>query len=243
MSVWLCLPSKRKPEESTLSAWREHGYKVAVAREWTDEDCYYANIVIPVYAYQGWPRSTNMIIQHVMAFDPDVNWFVAGGDDTLPDPNHTPEEIADQCLLQFCPLTGTELREYGTFGVMQPTGDPWKDEKGRIIERIAGSPWIGREFARRMYHGAGPLYPGFFHNFADEHLQCVAQKLGVFWQRPDLIQEHRHWARKQGSWDDAPEWGKRDSPMYHPDEWTKSKALFDRLKAGGFAEANQMLEE
>ena len=48
-----------------------------------------------------------------------------------------------------------------TFGVMQPTGDRWGERNGiATIDRIAGSPWMGREFCRRMYHGSGPMYNG-----------------------------------------------------------------------------------
>ena len=92
---------------------------------------------------------------------------------------------------------------------------------------------MGREFCRRMYHGAGPLYNGYYHNFADEELQQVAQKLGVFWQRRDLIHEHRHWARPRGDWRDAPEWARK---INHPklSDWDKSKALFAARKAAGF---------
>lgn len=146
-----------------------------------------------------------------------------------------------------------------TFGVMQPTGDRWgeaackacvggaiedlRSENGcpscggsgvsATIDRIAGSPWMGREFCRRMYHGSGPMYNGYHHNFADEELQNVAQKLGVFWQRRDLIQEHRHWARPRGDWRDAPEWAKKiNDPKFS--DWDKSKALFAARKAAGF---------
>jgi hypothetical protein len=121
-----------------------------------------------------------------------------------------------------------------TLGVTQPTGDRWGEKNGEAtIDRIAGSPWMGREFCRRMYHGSGPMYNGYYHNFADEELQCVAQKLGVFWQRRDLIQEHRHWARPRGDWRDAPEWAKKiNDPRFS--DWDKSKALFAARKAAGF---------
>ena len=123
-----------------------------------------------------------------------------------------------------------------TFGVMQPTGDRWGDHgegNGAVIDRIAGSPWMGREFCRRMYHGSGPLYNGYYHNFADEELQNVAQKLGVFWQRRDLIHEHRHWARPRGDVRDMPEWAAKINDPAQSD-WDKSKALFAARKAAGF---------
>ena len=114
---------------------------------------------------------------------------------------------------------------------MQPTGDRWGERNGiATIDRIAGSPWMGREFCRRMYHGSGPMYNGYYHNFADEELQCVAEQLGVFWQRRDLTQEHRHWARPRGDWRDAPDWAhKINNPQFS--DWDKSKALFAARKA------------
>jgi hypothetical protein len=111
------------------------------------------------------------------------------------------------------------------------------------IDRIAGSPWMGREFCRRMYHGSGPMYNGYYHNFADEELQNVALKLGVFWQRRDLIQEHRHWATARprseghtgisGDVRNMPEWARKINDPKLSD-WDKSKALFAARKAAGF---------
>ena len=114
---------------------------------------------------------------------------------------------------------------------------------GAYIDRVAGSPWIGREFARRVYRGNGPFWPEFYHMFDDEHLQCVATKLGVFWQRRDLTHLHEHWGR--------PREGERlGQASRMPDflvtansraNWDRSKAIFERLKAGGFAEAEDVL--
>jgi hypothetical protein len=206
-----------------------------------------------VLTYQGWARSTNLTIAVVLAVHPDAEWFVAGGDDIAPDPNHTADEIAAECSAYFGEWWGTasegykldyleRFEAYGgeeahrTFGVMQPTGDRWMDRgdgKGAVIDRVAGSPWMGREFCRRMYHGAGPLYNGYYHNFADQELQAVATKLGVFWQRRDLLQEHRHWARPRGDWRDAPDWAYKINDPAQSD-WDKSKKLFYSREAAGF---------
>jgi hypothetical protein len=83
------------------------------------------------------------------------------------------KQIAKECTAHFG----------GTFGVMQPTGDRWANGS---IDRICGSPWLGREFCTRMYHGKGPMYGGYLHMFGDEELQHVATRLGVLWQRRDL---------------------------------------------------------
>lgn len=165
------------------------------------------------------------------------------------------------------------LKRAPQFGVMQPTGDRWGQGRcttcqgsgtidemlhcgakltcldcrgtgvSAVIDRICGSPWMGREFCRRMYHGGGPLYNGYYHNFADEELQHVARKLGVLWQRRDLTQTHRHWAQKQtksathtglaGDVRNMPEWARKINDPALSD-WDQSKALFAKRKAAGF---------
>lgn len=230
MAVWFCAPTKRPLAESTITKWIERGYRVATLREPTDEPVP-AHLVLPVGQYLGWARSTNILISHVILHDREAEWFVAGGDDYLPDPHHTPESIALETA-DFFRSVAHRFTPCGTFGVMQPTGDDWRDSQGRIIERIAGSPWIGKEFVKRTYNnGHGPLFDGYFHNFADEELQCVAQQLGVFWQRPDLTQRHNHFARNKPDWQEtAPEWWKRNCGA----DFTEAKKLFDQRKAQGF---------
>jgi hypothetical protein len=115
---------------------------------------------------------------------------------------------------------------------MQPTGDPWRDTMGRIIERIAGSPWLGRAFCERVNRGNGPWWPEYTHCFGDEELQCVATRLGIFWQRNDVTHHHDNWARAHGDAKDMPEF-LRDANS--PQHWAKYKALFEIRRASGFA--------
>ena len=103
---------------------------------------------------------------------------------------------------------------------------------------MAGSAWMGRNWCLRANQGKGPQWPYFFHSYADETLQCVAEKLGVFWQRRDLIHLHRHWARPKegqriGQVTDMPEFAKRANSE---EEETRSKLEFERLRADGFKE-------
>ena len=102
---------------------------------------------------------------------------------------------------------------------------------GKIIERIAGSPWIGREFFRCMYGGTGPWWHEYTHCFGDEELQCVAKKLGVFLQRADLTQYHENWARKRGSIEDRPAFLAEANSSAH---WVKYQSIFLMRKAAGF---------
>jgi hypothetical protein len=119
---------------------------------------------------------------------------------------------------------------------MQPTGDKWGDKNGPYIERVAGSPWMGREWCERINQGRGPLWPEYFHMGEDEELQHVAIKHGVFWQRPDLIHYHDHWGRAR----EGERLGQRDRmPQFlekanSPEEWHKYKKLFSERLAAGF---------
>jgi hypothetical protein len=240
MSVWLTIPSARPPEqvEPILALWRNRGYKIAL---WLDQDRYEENA--PRYShhelvigdgckYPGYAQAVNHLIKTVMSIDLSAEWFVCAGDDTKPDLTHTAEDIAGDCLLHFSPLTGRELHETGTFGVMQPTGDRWGDAKGAYIDRVCGSPWIGREFARRMYGGNGPYWPEYTHMGVDEELQAVAVKYGVLWQRRGLIHLHQHWGRKKNAMvSDMPEFLRKANT---PEHWQAYKKLFAERQAAGF---------
>jgi hypothetical protein len=236
MSVWLCIPSARPPEEAekVLKLWRERGYKIHL---WRDPDgqgkpeC----DLITVGIYPGYAHAVNCLVQWTMQLKPDAQWFVTGGDDVEPDMNHSAEEIARECGEYFWkqhimkPGWKHASLVYSTFGVMQPTGDKWGDRQGPYIERVCGSPWMGREFCRRMYQGKGPLCEEYFHMFEDEELQHVATKLGVLWQRPDLIHLHNHWGRKRGMVEDMPPFLEKANL-----EMGKARRLFQERQAAGF---------
>lgn len=246
VSVWLCIPAARYEAESTVPLWRERGYRTALLRD-PGAPPISADLVL-VAEYPGYYAAVNRLVKMVLESDPTCNWCVAGGDDVEPDPDHAPEEIADDCSRHFSdPLYLSHYCEAAaTFGVMQPTGDRWLEDHYRRqfpdepahIDRICGSPWLGREFCTRVYGGRGPFWPEFWHMFGDEHLQAVAKRLGILWQRRDLIHLHRHWARLRSRADDMPEFLKRANS---PEEWQRGQELFNRLKAGGFAEANDLL--
>lgn len=122
-------------------------------------------------------------------------------------------------------------RIYSTWGVCQPVGDDWADNLGKIILRIAGSPWLGRSWCEHAWGGRGPLWPEFRHQFVDEALQVYAQSLGVFLQRPDLTHHHAH-AQRDGKSRPAPHMAEWNSQKH----WQESKAIFERLKSTNFAE-------
>lgn len=267
MSVWYCIPSKRPPDQvdPVLAKWRERGYKTAL---WLDEvpkdSGTMKNQSLISYwisggpNYPGYAQAVNALVTDVLETDPSCDWIVTGGDDILPDPNHTAEEIADSCTEHFggpYALYGHK-RPQNTFGVMQPTGDRWGDsprsrkefgeDRGAYIDRVCGSPWMGREFCQRIYGGKGPLWPEYRHMYVDQELFDVATKLGILWQRRDLIHEHQHWGRSATQ--QIPEFLKS---VNTPEHFAEAKALYDRraafgfepllmarpIKSGGFAEA------
>lgn len=253
MSVWLCIPSKRPAEEAgpLLAKWKERGYRVAL---YFDEKPAHRSGLWdaelhppPGGKYPGYAEATNQLIAFIQRLAGSADWFVIGGDDVEPDPNHTADEIAAQCSAHFAtlhndPFADNEIEWLSTFGVMQPTGDRWGDsdvsrahhgaDRGAYIDRICGSAWLGREFCKRVNLGRGPLWPEYFHMFVDEELQGVAEKLGILWQRPDLTQIHHHWGRKPGaSRESIPDFLKAVNQKEH---WDKYKALFLERQAAGF---------
>ncbi len=251
MSVWFAVPSARPYWEARkcIDAWRGAGYKVAVFVEsmhpyFTPRFPCYVDDEIQVKEYPGYANAVNALAKRILSIDPDAQWIVTGGDDTFPDPEHSPEQIAEECEFEFlhravCAGRG-KMPRYGpsetkTFGIMQPTGDRFA---GGSIDRIAGSPWMGREWCLRANQGAGPLYPGFRHMFVDECAKRTAEKLGVYWPRRDLCHFHRHFQRESDAINsDAV---KRDVPPHlvqwnTPEHWAESKKLFKELEAEGFA--------
>jgi hypothetical protein len=228
MKAWFAIPSARPAEEANvvLRKWKEKGYGVAVWRDTGPDVLYTGEPVCDFYLtgkYPGYANAVNALAGKVLEFDPECRFIVTGGDDTEPDRAHDPDSIVKECEEHFG----------GTFGVMQPTGDRWADGS---IDRIAGSPWMGREWCERANGGAGPLWPEFTHMFVDQCLMDTAKRCGVFWQRRDLIHLHRHFMRKNESLD-----VNRVNPPAHLVKWNSSthwaemQAIYMRLKRCDFA--------
>jgi hypothetical protein len=244
VSVYLTIPSARPPEEAekVLKLWRERGYKIAL---WCDppESAHVARLndrtqVFVHHPYPGYSAAVNNLIKGVMNTDPTAEWFIIGGDDVEPDPNHSAEDIAAQTCAHFGGAVGGIIGNiernpfYRTFGVMQPTGDRFAQGS---IDKIAGSAWIGRSFCKRAYSGQGPLWPEYHRFFQDQELQEVAIKLGVFQQRPDLVHFH-HWYGRATS-DLYSETKPAELPPHLKEQeklWQSEKALFYRRQRAGF---------
>jgi hypothetical protein len=181
--VWYAIPSA-SPEKcrKTLPAWRERGYKIAVLQNYERGDIP-ADISVWSDHYPGWPGSINILCDKVVPRSAPI--VVSGGDDMLPDPNHTAQELAEQFLAHFKDSPG------GTFGVMQPHGDTFMESP-----RYCGSPFLGRRWIDSMYNGAGPMPTHYHHNWADNELYWVARALNALWSRPDLSHFHDHFTRE-----------------------------------------------
>lgn len=68
--------------------------------------------------------------------------------------------------------------------------------------------------------------------FVDEELQHVAIKLGVFWQRRDLIHLHQHAGRVPNyTVEMIPEHLKK---WAGPEHWQEAKGIYLRRQAAGF---------
>jgi hypothetical protein len=237
MSVWLTIPSARPPAEANpaLQKWRAAGYKIAL---YLDSRANLGALNPDVWIageYPGYAVAVNRLIGQLIEYTPDAEWFVIGGDDTLPDPERRAEEIAEDLGMYFFCHNPGRYESASTFGVMQPTGDRYA---GGQIDRICGSAWIGREFAKRVNQGRGPLWPEYTHMFVDQELQEVAQKLGVLWQRPDVTQLHLQYCRESAALDS----GVVEAPVpehilhdgYTPEHWEKYERLFLKRRAEGF---------
>ena len=259
--VWLTIPSARPVAEAAgcLLKWARAGYGIAVWRDQKDElfdalrDSGVPALILtpmPGTVYPGYANAVNTLCRRVLDQHEEARWCVAGGDDTDPDPRLHPNIIATQLEQYFNDLDDREGTNLGlTFGVMQPTGDRWADAMGPMIDRIAGSPWMGRAWCKRAFGGKGPLWPEFTHMFMDEHLQRAAQRARRFLQRPDLTHMHHHFTRRpivapgeeEVDWtQDMPEHCAKWNTRSH---WNESKEIFQRLLAGGFAEALDVLQE
>ena len=246
MSVFYCIPSAR-PDGGTLREWKDRGYKLAV---WRDEGVSPLPVdIIAIGDYPGYAKSVNWLVRAAMEADPTCDWFVTGGDDVSPDLAQSPDEIAISCNRHFLnldidkPWKGAHSdNPLATFGVMQPPGDRWGADEPwarknwpnapAYIDRICGSPWMGREFCRRANAGKGPLCEDYEHMYVDEHLQEYAKQLGILWQRRDLIQYHHHALRDGKPQSQLPPHLK---PRYEGTHFKDAKAIFDRHMSAKFA--------
>jgi hypothetical protein len=204
VSAWFAIPSARRSEDAgpCLRAWRERGYLIALLRDDFEPDFLeLADHVVAPRRYQGWASAVNILARVVLEADPECRVLITGGDDVYPAPDHV-TFLEQQFVHHF----------NGTLGVMQPDGHlDWSP----MAPQIAWSPWLGREWCLRANGGKGPLWPEYFHGWADLELRQVASRLGLFWSRPDLTQRHeKHTSGLRPGKKHADEHGAADREVY-----------------------------
>lgn len=159
-----------------------------------------------------WPGYYQSFLRLVAAIGPRADIVITGGDDITPDFKRPAEAIGREFFERFP----------DGFGIMQPLGDDMPRS-----ETICPSPWVGRGWIERAYGGRGPVWPEYIGFFGDQELKEVAEKLGVLWQRRDLIQYHDHWSRPGGP--AKTEYQKRNDAY-----WAADEKLFYSRRAEGF---------
>lgn len=156
-----------------------------------------------VEEYKGWYASVNRLSKLAVALG--YNWVVAAGTDMDPDPHLTASHIETIATQHFA----------GTFGIMQPTGDPWETGgPGRAAERICGSPWLGKKLIIKSNYKV--FNETFFHYYGDELLKEASLRTGILWQNAGLSHQHRH-----------PDREGRMKPGYLGRSWARDKQLFE----------------
>jgi len=203
--VWLVLPSANEANcARSLPRWRAQGYRIAVLQDRVRFEVE-ADVVLHRDEYRGWAWGVNTLCRE--AVPESCRVVVAAGDDMLPDPDRSAQQLGAEYLNRF---------EDG-FGVMQPTGDRFLHS-----QTYCGSPWFGRGWIERAFAGRGPIPTGYTHNWADMELHWVARGLGRLWLRPDVTQHHEHFSRSD----------EKEAPAY----WNATAGRSDVADARTFSE-------
>jgi hypothetical protein len=188
VSVWFVLPTAcpQRFAQRCFDAWRDQGYKVAIIRDEKDSWPLSADICLRQPEYLGYGLAVNKLAKHVLAVDPSCYVIVVAGDDIYPCTTKRADEIAGEFLEHF----------RGTLGVMQTHGNEGhhRAKDGSYVpDTVAWSPWLGFSWIKRAYEGAGPIHPGFYHYWSTTNLHDVANRLGLYWYRTDIIQWDDNW--------------------------------------------------
>lgn len=175
LNIWFVIPSRLLDRaRGCVALWRSRGYRTAMVLP-PDLEPAGADLTVHV-AYPGYFAAVNLLSRLVVARGADI--VVTGGDDLDPDPWLRAQEIGEQFLARFP----------DTFGIMQPVGGELPH-----AEATCSSPWMGRAWIERAYRGTGPFWPEYTQFFGDVELLHVARRLGVLWQRHDVVQQHHHY--------------------------------------------------
>ncbi len=184
MNVFVVFPTANTAAANvTLEKWHERGYRSIVAIDLAQEKPQAEFVLSIATPYPGFSVVTNMLIRYAM--DEGADLIVVAGDDIDPAPDFTAADLAARFFRRFP----------GGFGVAQPTADAYGALAPDAPYPACVSPWIGREFARRINGGLGVYHAGYRDLFPDAELWSISQRLGVLDLWPDVTQYHHHWTR------------------------------------------------
>jgi hypothetical protein len=216
LNCWVVFPSATTIKaDAAVDAWSARGYRTLIYQDIGAFAC--RADIVRFGRFPGYYRIINELVEAALCEGADV--VTCAGDDMLPDPDFTAEEIGTAYLKQF--PNGE--------GVLQACGDPQgPDDRGvAAAARICGSPTFGREWIMRSYKGNGPFYTGYHSYYGDEDLWNVAQAHQALWLAPQFIFKHLHWSF--GHMERTP-YQKRNSDQH----WFSDAELFCNRKAMGF---------
>lgn len=215
-SVWVAFPTANSDAaDAVLAKWHDRGYRSAVLIDKGQRHPQAHRVIELGTDYPGFARATNPLCHCCVENGTDI--VVVAGDDISPD-----EGAAGDIAARFM------ARFPDTFGVMQPMGDAYGAIRPDARIKAAVSPWIGREFIRRVNGGHGIYHEGYGHLWADTELWHVAELLGVLQQEPGIKQYHAHWTR--GHADNLP----REKRKRINDQESIDRRLFKERQAAGF---------
>lgn len=139
MSVWLCIPSKRPPEEAEkcLKLWRERGYRLAVQRDPGEMYPFGCDALVAVREYRGYADACNFLAGYILRRHHECDWVVLGGDDVEPDASHSAEEIAHQCSEYFLGRIPGHVKELNIPIFKTPLPTEWREALDVLIDAPA----------------------------------------------------------------------------------------------------------
>jgi len=219
LNCWVVFPSAITTRaNAAVDAWAAQGYHTLVYQDMGAQPC--VADVVRFGNFPGYYKIINHLVEDALCEGADV--ITCAGDDMLPDPQATAQDIG-QYYLKVFPRGEGVLQACGDRQGMDSRGVP-------AAERICGSPTFGREWIFRSYEGRGPLWSGYHSFYADEDLKEVAEKLGLLCMARQFTFLHKHWSWGHMS---RQSYQQRNSDSY----WDKDAALFSSRKASGFPDS------
>jgi hypothetical protein len=209
--VWAIIPTANWIRGSAmLQRWWDKGYRTCAVIDKGTERPSFAHRIVELDPYPGHPNAINAAWKILEPSSPDI--VICGSDDIGPPEGFIAEQLAEQFHDRF---------GVSRFGIMFPTGDDMPEAK-----RGCTAQWFGSGWCKRAFNGSGPLWGGYRHFYNDSDVWEVAHRLGVAWDRSDLIQRHDHWSR-QGT----------EKPLHMHKwaaTWADDEREFKRREAQGF---------